>query len=372
MQSETEESPASLTGYQTKNQSNGSRLSSASSWAVSAVFALFFVALSGADQIQSKPENAPPAARPTGDRATPAKPPLKANPVSMDFGFLAPNTPGVGTVELRNTSDSPLTIELVQPSCKCTTINDLAGRVIAPGEAVGLEIKLDGAPAMGVRRSSVKIIVAGFARPLDISIKGEVSMPVRTVPAYINAVDNKNLTGRFVVESIDRKPFRILSTRGAPVTFDAPVGVDSEPKSTYIVSYDLTELVGAMPGFVYFETDSPGAAVVDIRVRNERTVKPVSIRMQDMRCNIGLVQVGIASEAKFTVIDPLQSVESVATTSKDASVELVRTEKGEGRNTIVIVKVTPMAGVKGLLVVPITLHSKGASQEVEVIASVKP
>ena len=113
-----------------------------------------------------------PPARPEAApaRAIAGAPPMVSEPASIDFGFLPPNTPGEGIVLLRNTSDKPLTINLVQPSCKCTTTSDLVGKQIPPGGNVELQIKLDGAPAMGVRRSSVKVMVDGYGSALDVAV----------------------------------------------------------------------------------------------------------------------------------------------------------------------------------------------------------
>ena len=325
------------------------------------------------DTPQSKPApRVPPAQRPLSKSVAEA-PPLVADPVALDLGFLAPNTPGEGTVTIKNTGTLPVTINAVVASCKCTTINDLVGKIIAPSGSETITIKLDGAPAMGVRRSSVKVTVDGFARALDIAVKGEVSLPVRVVPPYINAIEQKNLTGRLIIESLDRKPFRILSEKGGGgFSIQGFDGATEAPRSSYVVSYDLSASAKDLPSHLLFETDAVGAGVVDVRVRSERAPKKPAIQFSDVRCNLGLIPAKSSKEALFTIANGTRVVESVTTTSSEATIALARTEPGNDGARNVFITVTPAAEFAGILVLPIVLKTATHRAELEVIASVRP
>ena len=324
-------------------------------------------------------ERAVPARRPTPPvrpdavepRAIAEVLPLVSEPANMDFGFLPPNTAGEGIVLLRNTSDKPLTINLVQPSCKCTTISDLVGKQIPPGGTVELQIKLDGAPAMGVRRSSVKVMVDGYGRALEVVVKGEVSLPVRIVPPYINAIEQKNMTGRVILESTNKKPFRILSSLGGPISIQGFDGTKDEPRSSYVVGYDLTALSSDLPSYIYFETDAPEAGVVDVRVRQEKAPKKPMIAVMDVRSNVGLIPSGTSKEATFTLTNPGTVLESVTTTSVDATVALARTEPAKGGGVNAFVTVTPRDGFTGILLLPVTFKTATQSADFQVIANVR-
>lgn len=338
------------------------------------IMGVLVLATASVARAQTTPATPPiaPAQRPAS-RSVAEPPPLVADPIALDLGFLPPNTPGEGKVTLRNTSSKSVTINAVVASCKCTTIDDIVGKQIAPGQSETITIKLDGAPAMGVRRSSVKVTVDGFARALDIAVKGEVSLPVRVVPPYINAIEQKNLTGRLIVEAIDRKPFRILSERGG--TGFSVQGFDEKneaPRNSYVVAYDLTASAKDLPSHLLIETDAPGAGVVDVRVRSERALKKPRILFADTRCNLGLIPAMSSKEARFTLSNGLLTVESVSTTSADASVALARTEPGKDGTLNVFVTVTPVADFVGILVLPIVLKSSTHSADLEVIASVRP
>lgn len=297
--------------------------------------------------------------------------PLVSEPANMDFGFLPPNTAGEGIVLLRNTSDKPLTINLVQPSCKCTTISDLVGKQIPPGGTVELQIKLDGAPAMGVRRSSVKVMVDGYGRALEVVVKGEVSLPVRIVPPYINAIEQKNMTGRVILESTNKKPFRILSSLGGPISIQGFDDTKDEPRSSYVVGYDLTAFSTDLPSYIYFETDAPEAGVVDVRVRQEKAPKKPMIAVMDVRSNVGLIPTGTSKEALFILTNPGIVLESVTTTSTDATVALARTEPAKGGGVNAFVTVTPRDGFTGILLLPVTFKTATQSADFQVIASVR-
>ncbi len=305
-------------------------------------------------------------------RVVPDPSPLVADPPSLDLGFLAPNVAGAGKVVLRNTGDKTLTITHVQPSCKCTTPSNLVGTQIPPGGTADLEIKLDGASAMGARNSAVKVMVEGYARALDVSIKAEVSLPIRIVPPYINAIEKKNLTGKIILESIDRKPFRILSSSGAPISIEGFDPAVDAPRNSYIVGYDLTATTAQQPGFIYFETDAPDAGVVDVRIRSDKPPKKSALAVADGRCNVGLIAAGTSKEAVFTLANPTVELESVATTSPDAIVALVRTEVVKDVGRKVYVTVTPREGFSGILLLPVTLKSPALSGEVLIVASVRP
>ena len=320
-------------------------------------------------QAKSTPERSVPPER-RGSVAD--APPMVAEPASLDFGFLAPNTPGEGTVVLRNTGDKSLTINLVQPSCKCTTTTDLVGKQIPPGGTVELQVKLEGAPSMGIRRSSVKVMVDGYGRALEVAVKGEVSLAVRIVPPYINTVEQMNLTGRIIVESIDKKPFRILSSCGGPISIQGLDGATDVPRSSYVVGYDLTSLASDLPSYIFFETDAPGAGVVDVRVRQEKAPKKPLIPVFDVRCNVGLIPAKTSKEAVFTLIDRATVVESVSTPSKDATVSLVRMEPAKGGGLNAILNVTPREGFSGILLLPVIFKTATQTAEFQVIASVRP
>jgi len=341
------------------------------------------------------PTDAPPtdAAKPPArgrDGAAPAQPrtvapapPLTAQPPVADLGYLAPNMAGEGAVQILNTGSVPLTITQVQPSCKCTTPSDLVGKIIEPGKSIELKVKLDGAPAVGPRNSSVKILVDGFTRPLDVPVRAEVTLPVRCVPPYVNAVEGKNLIGRLVLESIDGKPFKILTMSGAPMVIQYGDGPEDAPRPSWVVTYDISGAAanagdGAvaakdarLPAFLLFETDAAGAGVVDVRVRSRNPPQKPKIPVIEPRLNIGRVAAGTTGTATFVFKLKDMKVDTVTTTSTDAAVELAATAPGAEDGTAVSVRITPRAGVTGIITVPIAVRAGPRAADVEAVLSVR-
>jgi len=312
-------------------------------------------------------------ATPVQPRTGAPAPPLAAEPSVADLGFLAPNTAGEGTVQIRNTGSTPLTITGVQPSCKCTTPNDLVGKVIEPGKSIEMKLKLDGAPAVGPRNSSVKIMVDGFTRALDIPVRAEVTLPVRCVPPYVNAVEGKNLIGRLVLESIDGKPFKILSMSGAQMVIQYGDGSEDAPRASWVVTYDVTGTAegAALPPYLLFETDAAGAGVVDVRVRSTRAPQKPKIPVIEQRLNLGRVAAGTSGTATFVFKLKDMKVDSVTTTSPDATVELAATAPGAEDGTAVSVRITPRAGISGIITVPIAVRAGPRAADVEAVLSVR-
>ena len=346
------------------------------SMSASALVAVVSLAMvQGSPPASTRPQSArPDSAAARGRSVEGVAPPLRAEPKVVDFGFLMPNTPGVGTVMLTNTSEAPITIETVSASCKCTTINKIDGVVIAPGAVQSLEVKLDGAPAMGMRRSSVKIIVSGFGRPLDIPVRAEVSLPVRIVPPYVNAVGGKNLTGRVIVESIDRSPFRVLSTVGGSLRAEGDTDAAAPARASYIYGYDLVASADALPQFLYFETDSPKAPLVEVRVRSEKIDRSQAIDLLDTRALAGRVAPGGSAELAFTTRTARQRVDRVeldAGAPAGSRVELVGVDATADGGQSIRVKVAFPADAQGIVRVPLSISAGAVTQSAEVIASVR-
>ena len=292
-----------------------------------------------------------------------------ASPTSLDLGFMRPNQNAVGTVTLRNTGTAPVRVLAVTPSCKCTTTTDIVGKEIPPGGTATFDTTLEGAPVPGVRTSTIRVLVEGSAAPIEIKVKGEVSQAVRAVPAYLNCVGGKNLTGRLVVESIDKRPFRILSAHGSAPAIGGWAATD-EPRSTYLLSYDLGDGTRSLPSFWIIETDHPESPLVDLKVRHESVSAKLSSRLADYRANAGRIDPGAKGTVTFTSLDPQEPILSAESLSPDATLEVERVDAVDGGTKATII-VTPRAGHEGLLIVPAKLSMASKSQEVLIFGTVR-
>ena len=70
------------------------------------------------------------------DGSVDGPPPLELDPPLLDFGILPPSVTKEGTVRLVNKGNKELEVLTVQPSCKCTTIEDISGQKIPVGGSI--------------------------------------------------------------------------------------------------------------------------------------------------------------------------------------------------------------------------------------------
>lgn len=314
----------------------------------------------------------------TAVRAT-ELPPISVVPPTIDFGFIPPNVDSFGSVKLLNTSDKPLTILAVQPTCKCTTLNDLAGTVIPPGSSVDLEAALDGGPNPGPKTAAVKVLVGGFARPLEIALKAEISLPIRAIPPYINAVRDQNPTGRVVIESIAGTPFRICSLHGIEPTF---LGFDpetDEPRSKYILTYDLARVPVPYPRYLMIVTDDPAVPIVDLYLRHETTMPQINRALRvhgGFRHPFGRIDQGGSTEIEIGLEITGEPVATAISSTPEARVDITSTRTEMIDDKLVsfhTLSITPAKDFVGPLYFLVTfLTASGQSADVPVFGLVAP
>lgn len=299
----------------------------------------------------------------------PGLPPLSLEPAVLDLGFMAPRAGGKGTVKLTNTGPEPLTIAAITPSCKCTTTTPLAGKTIAPGASETFEAVLDGAALPQTHRASIKIAVDGYAGTLEVQLRGETANAVRCVPSILNAVEGKPRSGRFVVESIDRTPFRICAIGGRAPGYIGYSPADP-PRAQYLVTYDLDSWGDDMPAYLAIETDRADCPIIDIWVRTERTIPKSVFRMKDYRVNAGRIDLGGSTEVKLEMDDPGEDILAVDSPSPDLQLELLGQEVRSGVRSV-SVRVTPKTPRAGLLYAPIRVYGREREQPMALFATVR-
>jgi hypothetical protein len=303
-----------------------------------------------------------------------AAPPIVLDPAVVDFGFVEPSSTPVKKVKIKNTSDKPIMILAVQPSCKCTTINDLAGTEIEPGGFVELEANMKAQSSPGGKKAEIKLLFDGYARVVNIQMVMEVTLPIRVVPGFINAVRGQPQQGRLVVESLDKQPFSIASVHGRPPRL---VGFDpakDAPRNQYLLEWDATEWKqGEMPLFLLLETDRADCPLVDVRFRHEWTFPKPVLKMQDYRITTGRIEQGQSAEVHFEIAELPQGepVVSIASPVPGMSIEMLETTT-EGIMTKIRAKVTPPADFTGILYAPITLYTTRRQQEMVVWGLIVP
>ena len=350
---------------------------------------------SGEEGGSAEPAAAAPAAKPTGGStprtvqsaaASPVvspsmteEPPLVLDPPVLDLGVVPPNTAAEGAVMLINRGTEPLLILAAEPSCKCTTLDDIAGTTIAPGESTELRAVLDESPNIGPKTAQIKLLVDGYPVVKVVELKAEISLPVRPVPSLINAVRGQNRKGRVVVESIDGSPFSICGFHGATPTFLGFDPAADAPRSKYVLAYDLDTIAEPYPRYLVIETDHPEAPIVDIYLRHESTLPTINSNMRmsgGYRFPLGRIAAGETADIEIPFKSLARPLSTVISAHPDVRADLIGTrneETADGIITYALVRVTPDPDFSGMLYAPLeAMTSTGDTAPFDVFGVVVP
>jgi hypothetical protein len=101
-----------------------------------------------------------PAAQPSPSGPAPK---LVIDSTKINFGNQPSGKTIVRTITLKNGGKAPLKIDAVEPSCGCTTVD--FPKLIAPGKAGGIKIKVDTGTAPGEHTKSLTIKSNDPAQP---------------------------------------------------------------------------------------------------------------------------------------------------------------------------------------------------------------
>ena len=231
--------------------------------------------------------------------------PVKADKPLMDAGFVAPNSEVKFSAVLRNTSDRPATCIKSAPSCTCTVV-DVLGKVIPPGGTLDVPLSMRTSGATGEKTAEVVLTFGGVPGAVQLKLKATVAYPVhgwQLNPApgggtkrdpFVNAFDlPQNVRGEVTVESLDGKPFRVLTVNGAPAVLADPARAAMGPQESWQLRYDLSAIpCERMPPYLVIETDRPDARLIDMRIRHQCTRISPNFAFDQFRENLGVMAPG--------------------------------------------------------------------------------
>jgi hypothetical protein len=297
--------------------------------------------------------------------------PVKAEPAFKDFGFVAPNTLVEMTARIVNTLPQQVKCIASKPTCQCTTV-DMAGKVIPAGGSITVPVSMKTSGATGQKLASVHMLFetsTGVMVPgvLEIKMRAEVVYPVRgyqlnprkdgtrSKDTFVNAYDFPTQTkGEVVVESVDGKPFKVLSVMGQSAIFpDFNPSADAV-RTSYRVGYDFSALPCAqIPKYLLIETDRPDAPLIEMRVRHECTKIDAAFGFAQYYENLGVLPQGAPRD--FTVeIKHSNGVKIEQITSPDPRLKAeYMGATSDGDSLLVKVRVTPAAGDAAVMSVPL-------------------
>ena len=311
-------------------------------------------------QPAAQPASAEPALQDDGEDVD-GPPPLRLEPEVLDFGIVPPSVTREGIVKLVNTGSKELEILTVQPSCKCTTLDDMSGRKIPAGGSIELRANMKAQSAPGRKGAEIKVLIDGYTQVVTVQLKQEVSLPIRVSPAYLNVVKGNPTTGRTVIESIDQKPFTICAVGGRRPNL---VGFDPSkdaPRNQYILDWDFERdfAPGEAKRYWLIETDREDCPLVDVFVRHETTVKlPRGPVPSDYRHTFGRKEQGSSVDfvLDVTKMAPDEKIVAAASEVSAAKIELVGAST-EGEVTHINLRVVPNGDQLGLTWIPFKVYT---------------
>jgi len=300
------------------------------------------------------------------DEPVDGPPPIRVEPEVLDFGIVPPSVSKEGTVRLVNTGTKELEILTVQPSCKCTTLDDVAGKKIPVGGFVELRTTMKAQSAPGRKGADIKVLIDGYSQVVPIQLKQEVSLPIRVSPSYLNVVKGQPMRGHTLIESIDKQPFRICAVGGKKPNLADFDPEKDEPRSQYFLEWDFERdfAPGEAKRYWIVETDRVDCPLVDIFVRHETTVLiPKGIAPTEYRHTFGRQEQGSTYDfvLELSKMGPDEKIVAAASASSAARVELIDS-KLEGDVMRVFLRVVPSADAIGVTWIPFMVYSSAGRQ----------
>lgn len=196
---------------------------------------------------------------------------ITLTPPLIDFGVIKPGSRQKGVFQIHNNGATMVKIESAFPSCKCTTISDMAGKEIAAGAELELLASLDAPRTPGEKDAKVFVKIVGIEQPLIAKMQGVVELPLSVYPAFIDALKGK-LKGVVEISNPTKAPFHILSCDGATPQFVDFDPVKDAARSTYRVCWDFAMVPNSkLQQWWCVETDVEDCRIVPFRIRHEST-----------------------------------------------------------------------------------------------------
>ena len=241
--------------------------------------------------------------------------------------------------------------------------------IVPPNGTVQMPISMTTNRAVGRKVARVQLLVEGFPKFFTVNLDAENAWAVRAIPPHLSlkerTAQQEKLSGQFMLQSVDKRTFRILNVMDGEPDF---IGFDpqtDEPRNSYQLRYDFTGVpCTEIPPFLIVRTDHPGAEMLDVRVRHDPCTKIQKVMpMTDYRSNLGVVKPGQKIELSLGFKKPRRpTMASVSSDDPMLNVRMVD-QTSDGKELMVTAMIEVMPGMpEGLFQIPIT-YSDGTLSE---------
>lgn len=319
--------------------------------------------------------------------------PVEVAPPLVDFGVVAPGTKHQATFILKNIGKQAVKVATATPSCKCTDISVIVGKSIPAGGELTFTANLSVPLTPGEKDAKVFVTFENYKRVVICNMKGMVSLPILTEPAYVDALKGKS-SGKVKLASADGKPFKIVSAYGKPVVpvDDKGQAIGPDGAAVQFVPWSIAEIrPGTLQQWWVIETDRADCPLVPLRVRHESTgglfdpamhqrwwFPPESIVLagrikagQPVQLKTTIEYSNKADEGRMTHPE-WGDVKAVRVPGGEATVELVSATKREVTFVDLVLNFTASATQRGVVYIPVEIETATGRGLIYVSAVVEP
>ena len=337
------------------------------------------------------PGTAPPPTEPGRGRfpAPVASAPIRMEPETIELGIVEPGSTHRRTFRIVNDGPVPLLVRAASPSCRCTTVDDIVGKQVPAGGSLELEAEFAAPTTPGYKDAKVNVVLEGAPRPLVAKIGGDVTLPIRVTPAFVDAL-NGRMAGTVTLSSIDGRPFTIVSAGGRPPVFAGPA--PDGPQAVQRLSWNVAGIpCERMPLWWNVVTDHPDCPVVPLRIRHECTGSKADMGRyarywipKDQLVNLERVSAGTPATTELQldhynprgrgrIVRPdFRNVVRVDVESPELEVELLGTRPVAEDAVVLSLAVTPRPGTSGAIETVLRITTETGTGEVPLVVVVEP
>ena len=351
---------------------------------------LALLAVAGPVAAQNPP-GPPPPPEPGRDRfpASVPKSPIRMEPESIELGVVAPGSTHRGTFRIVNDGPVPLLVRAASPSCRCTTVDDIVGKQVPAGGSLELEAEFAAPTTPGYKDAKVNVVLEGAPRPLVAKIGGDVTLPIRVTPAFVDAL-NGRMAGTVTLSSIDGRPFTVVSAGGRPPVFAGPA--PDGPQAVQRLAWNVAGIpCERMPLWWNVVTDHPDCPVVPLRIRHECTGSKADMGRyrrywipKDQLVNLERVRAGSTATAELQldhynprgrgrIVRPdFRNVTRVEVDAPELGIELLGTRPVAEDAVVLSFAVTPRPGTSGPIETAMRVTTATGTGEIPLVVVVEP
>ncbi|MGA1017154.1 MAG: DUF1573 domain-containing protein [Phycisphaerales bacterium] len=353
--------------------------------------AVFAALALGSPLFAQSPPGPPPPPQPGSGRFPAPVPssPIRMEPEAIELGIVEPGSTHRRTFRIVNDGPVPLLVRAASPSCRCTTVDDIVGKQVPAKGFLELEAEFAAPPTPGYKDAKVNVVLEGAPRPLVAKIGGDVTLPIRVTPAFVDAL-NGRMAGSVTLSAIDGRPFRVISAGGKEPVFAGPA--PTGPQAVQRLAWNVAGIsCERMPLWWIVITDHPDCPVVPLRIRHDCTGSKADMGRyarywipKDQLVNLGRVRVGSPTTAELQldhynprgrgrIVRPdFREVRRVEVDAPELEIELLAARPVAEDAVVLSFAVTPRAGTAGPIATTMRITTATGTGEVPLVVVVEP